>query len=94
MTPSKAIHAECKYCMGGYSHLIKDCTSVDCKLYNFRNGKRENEEPLTPLKAMRLFCLDCTGGQRSLVNKCPNSWCNIYPFRMGKRPKKEALLTV
>ena len=38
-SPLKAIKCFCVDCMGGHSIYVKDCTSINCPLYNFRMGK-------------------------------------------------------
>ena len=38
-SPLKAIKAFCVDCMGGQVTYVKDCTSTNCPLYEFRFGK-------------------------------------------------------
>ena len=38
-SPLKAIKAFCVDCMGGQVTYVKDCTSINCPLYEFRFGK-------------------------------------------------------
>jgi hypothetical protein len=85
LTPTKAIHAECVYCMGGYVGLIKDCESTDCKLHGYRNGRKEEDAKLTPMKTIRAHCLDCNPEGKKAIRNCGNDWCNLYPFRLGKK---------
>jgi len=50
-TPLKAIRAMCVECMGGANEqdckeLIRDCTSTDCPLHDFRLGSNPyNQHP-------------------------------------------------
>ena len=37
--PVKAIRAFCLDCMGGSSNEVKQCSTEDCPLWNFRFGK-------------------------------------------------------
>ena len=38
-SPLKAIRCFCIECMGGQVTYVKDCTSTNCPLYEFRFGK-------------------------------------------------------
>lgn len=56
-TPQKAIVNFCIMCMGGHKSWVKECTSINCPLYEFRFGRnpyrkvREySEEELEKLK--------------------------------------------
>ncbi|MDO4982162.1 MAG: hypothetical protein Q4E35_01235 [Eubacteriales bacterium] len=39
-SPLKAIKAKCLDCMGGHKKEVKLCPSVECPLWNFRNGHK------------------------------------------------------
>jgi len=39
MKPLQAIKKYCKECGDGSLHEVKNCTYIDCPLYNFRFGK-------------------------------------------------------
>lgn len=40
ITPLRAIKIYCIDCMGGNARYVKECTSRDCALYGFRQGRK------------------------------------------------------
>lgn len=40
--PLTAIRAFCVTCMGGYAHLIPECTAPKCPLFAYRMGRNPN----------------------------------------------------
>ena len=87
MSYLKSIRKFCVECMGGNYSLIKDCTAINCKFYNYRFGKNPKFKPkYSPLKSIRRQCLECCGSPGE-VKKCSIPECPIYIFRFGKNPK-------
>lgn len=44
MSPLQSIKNFCAECMGGQQRLVKDCTSKNCALWEYRNGKNPNRK--------------------------------------------------
>ena len=79
MTRLQAIRKFCVHCMGGSTHLPRDCPSTQCHLYQYRMGTGGGPK----VQVIRRYCLECCGGSTSEVQKCTDTYCPLYPFRMG-----------
>lgn len=75
------------------------CTSPDCPLYQFREGKIPEDATISPIKAIRARCLTCTAGDKTEVRNCifgPDvarhgdvsegfDPCPLWPLRFGMK---------
>lgn len=85
MTPSKAIKAECRYCMN--ATVFRGCSSEICKLNDI--SIKSN------LKRIKSHCITCIPEQSLQgVRKCDGKItnpephiCPLHPYRLGHNPK-------
>lgn len=86
LTPTKAIRAECRFCMN--STIFKGCNSKVCKL---------NDLSLSPLKRIKAHCVSCVPEQNlKAVRACTgeltnNKACPLHPYRAGSNPKRKGI---
>lgn len=80
-TPTKAIKAECKECLGGRNG--RRCESKICKL---------NDKSLSKLKRIKSHCMDCVETRQEVKN-CSGKLlyeprlCYLHPYRLGHNPR-------
>lgn len=106
-----SIHAivdYCEWCLGVRGGEPGDrslepatgaCTSPDCPLYQFREGRVPEDATTSPMKAIRARCLTCTEGDKTEVRNCifgPDVGlygdvsegfdpCPLWPLRFGMK---------
>jgi hypothetical protein len=87
LSPLKAVHKYCVWCVGGdYRHLDELCSGSDCPLYPYRHGKDEYDgkeieievlgetiklSKYSVLKAIYYRCYDCSAGDKKEIKNCP-----------------------
>lgn len=86
--PLPTIRAKCLDCRGGSPRAVRECSRVDCSLWEYRLGHRPTKGTAkrTPLQALRAFCSWCCLNQPTEVRLCPAKGCPSWPYRLGKRP--------
>jgi len=87
LSPLKAVHKYCVWCVGGgYRHLDELCSGSDCPLYPYRHGKNEYEgkeieievlgekkklSKYSVLRAIYYRCYDCSAWDKKEIKDCP-----------------------
>jgi hypothetical protein len=84
----KAIRACCLGCSGYEYKEVRDCTHLDCPLYNYRTGKGK-QDPMERDRALKAYCMWCTLDQPREISLCPSTFCPLYSFRGFNRPEKK-----
>jgi len=78
LTRLQSIRKFCVQCMGGSTHLPKECPATKCKLYRYRLGRGGGSKGTV----IRKYCLDCVGSPLEIKN-CTDEDCSLYRFRFG-----------
>lgn len=74
----QSIRKFCVLCMGGNTHLPKECPATKCKLYPFRCGKGGGSKG----DVIRKYCLNCVGSPTEVKN-CTDLNCPLRQYRFG-----------
>jgi hypothetical protein len=89
MNRREAIKGCCMGCSGYNYKEVRDCSHLDCPLYNYRTGKGK-QDPKERDRAIRAYCMWCTLDQPREISLCPSTFCPLYSFRGFNRPEKLA----
>lgn len=78
-----------KYCLEccGNREEIKNCVSVNCSLYEYRQGETPKTPKLSKSQAIRQRCLNCSGFYSPDVRNCEFKDCYLYRYRMGSESR-------
>ena len=82
-----SIKKYCLECCGGNREEIKNCVSVNCSLYEYRQGETPKTPKLSKSQAIRQRCLNCSGYNRKEVKNCEIKECPLYRYRLGAEEK-------
>lgn len=80
---SMSIRKYCLECCNGSSEEVRKCLSIDCSLYEYRQGKNPVNPKLNKSKAIRERCLNCSSFYSPEVRNCQFKDCYLYRYRMG-----------
>jgi hypothetical protein len=91
LTPLKAIHERCLWCMGADgtyrrvpAKLVRECTSTLCPLTPFREGRRGTNTG-SPLKAILATCWDCMAGDRGSIKTSQGVCSRTRPTKLTRQ---------
>lgn len=82
-----SIKKYCLECCGGNREEIKKCVSVNCSLYEYRQGETPKTPKLSKSQAIRQRCLNCSGFYSPDVRNCEFKDCYLYRYRMGSESR-------